>query len=215
MSTSTETASALAVRDSNIAEMHHNYALVCLDRARTTECLRVPYSCNANGVLIYERHNSFCSAYCKCNRVSQYQAPCYLGGHHNVIGCSIKDDIATLDNGTVIGNVSDAITLANGTLDFTQALARRDDEVAHDYALVCMDREFTTLCQKAGYSCTSAGKVTYKTYDIFCGDSCECIKVPTGAKSCIITNFNSSPALVCDNKDVDITNKTMTIADGS
>ncbi|KAK4943969.1 hypothetical protein LTR10_016489 [Elasticomyces elasticus] len=218
MSTSDEIASALAIRDSDVSEVHHNYALVCIDRERTNECIKITYSCNGNGQVVYKNHDALYSAYCKCSRVSQYVSPCLLGKHSHNFRCYVKDNIATLDNGTVIGNVSDATTMSNGTLDFTQALARRDDEVAHDYALVCLDRDFTDMCQKNGYYCSSAGKVTYTRYDIFCADSCECIKVPSRAKHCIITNFNSHPALVCDpnSKDVDNTNTTtVTISDGT
>jgi hypothetical protein len=93
----------------------------------------------------------------------------------------VDNGIATdAETGKVIGYVSHAKTLTNGTLDFTARVEKRDTELSHDFAIVCHDRVLTGLCQAFDhrYSCDASGRVTHKGIaEKACESLCQCINI--------------------------------------
>lgn len=175
---------ALSQRDADLDDMYHDYALVCIDKARTSNCLAVPYSCNANGKVIYQRYDAFCSANCKC--VSLKQKFCEFT-NYVAVACFVSKDAVEHENGTFIGYLKDAVTLSDGTLDFSHTRARRDLQLPaapeNDAAqspgrtlLFCQNGDHTRTCNRSPFTyCCHAGNLTAQSHDSICDDICKCI----------------------------------------
>ncbi|EXJ78193.1 hypothetical protein A1O3_09354 [Capronia epimyces CBS 606.96] len=213
----------LAKRDGDIP-LANNYALVCEDKPGTELCRKSPYLyyCKDSGRLA--RYSSgmdvlFCSKNCQCINLSPKTCidRLFIKAH-----CYVADGIARTVNGTSLGSVEDAEILPDGTLDFSQpeistvsdgqpevstvsdgshAVAKRDSAAAeHSYALVCGNRDWTSICQKSsyGYYCTSNGALRNTGKEVsFCEEACECVDLNPKPK-CILSPYI---AAVCSVKD--------------
>ncbi|KAK5385157.1 hypothetical protein LTR11_001530 [Exophiala xenobiotica] len=181
----TESNQALSKRDTDIDDMHHDYALVCIDKQGTNYCLTFPYSCNANGKLIYQNYNRFCSINCKCvNLKRQY---CIQTNYVGVFCEMVSKNTLQHENGTFIGNVKDAVILPNGTFDFSHTHARRDLQLPATSSennasqssgrslLFCQNGEHTRTCNQSPFSyCCHASNLTAHSHDSVCDDICQC-----------------------------------------
>lgn len=111
-----------------LLEKRHDYALVCGNRGASVTCQNDPFSyyCNANGAVRRRGHyNELCNRYCQCvNLYPKPTRPCVFA--YIVTECIVKDDVAYTEDGQLIGNVSLAHVMQNGTLDFSQAIADGD-----------------------------------------------------------------------------------------
>ncbi|KIW22960.1 uncharacterized protein PV07_11200 [Cladophialophora immunda] len=164
---------AVAKRDT---ELSHDNALVCYDRTLTRLCQDSThgYFCNANAVVKHTgKPEITCEQHCACVNIAP--RPCFYYG--KVYSCGVKDDtVFDTVNGTVLGKLSSAQVLEDGSLDLTptKALAKR-----HDYALLCEDREHTAWCGSSyQYYCTAKGALKFKgTGEYWCEHSCVCINL--------------------------------------
>ena len=170
----------------------NNYAINCNDRELTYQCqaIHLGYYCNSNGQVQNTGNfiNTWCNANCQCVRLTPFPK-CILGLY--VPNCKIWAGIAYLDNGTALGNVTDAYVDDNGDLDFTPspAIQRRDLALAkrNNFALVCGGRDPTSLCQQAyGYYCTETGRLS-RTGSLsgFCNVHCRCVNLRGPNPKCI------------------------------
>lgn len=181
----------------------HNYALVCENRDWTFNCARYfAYTCNANGKVITKQEDMWCQAICTCVNLKR-TGSCIVAPQMSY-NCLIVDGIARhVDSFKAIGNIADAVILANSTFDFSQALAKRDSETSlaaqHSYALVCHDRRWTNFCAGSRYQyyCTSTGSLANKAiaYD-FCQVTCQCVDLEP--RKCILSPYILASCLVRD-----------------
>ncbi|EXJ88456.1 hypothetical protein A1O1_05386 [Capronia coronata CBS 617.96] len=167
----------LSQRDSD--EGLHDYALVCDNKKATDICAKAPlsYSCNSNGKVTFTDPELFCSVACECINLKPAQR-CII--QPQVVTCVTRNGVVYKDDGQKIGLVTEALVHANGTLDFSHALSKRDDGVVHNFALVCKDKSSTSLCSKKPfeYYCKDSGAVARKgKYVKFCGYACECVNL--------------------------------------
>ncbi|KIW83355.1 hypothetical protein Z517_02600 [Fonsecaea pedrosoi CBS 271.37] len=75
---------------------------------------------------------------------------------------------------------------------------RNTDMALHNYALVCDDRVWTTMCAGVGYTCSSSGKLKYKHKDIMCHDICSCIDLVPAPKICVVNKASKQCSVVND-----------------
>ncbi|KIW65301.1 hypothetical protein PV04_07572 [Phialophora macrospora] len=161
----------------------NSYAINCNNnREYTNDCGSKGFSCNSNGVIAisHPMRDYFCEASCWCQNLFSppKPIPCIA---KNVRNCLVDNGIATdAETGKVVGNVSRAKTLTNGTLDLTARIEKRDPELSHDFAIVCRNRVITGLCQDFDhrYSCDANGRVIHKgVAEKTCEKLCECINI--------------------------------------
>ncbi|OAP63732.1 hypothetical protein AYL99_02959 [Fonsecaea erecta] len=166
---------------------HHNWALVCDNREWTTMCQGSGYYCTSSGKLKNKGRDLLCSMICTCENLVPAPKPCVINNKGSK-ACAVANNLV-LDatTGEIIGNVSDASILPNGAMDFTTAIARRDTELSHDYALVCHDRVLTGLCQSSehSYFCNGLRTVNHKGQaEIACETHCTCVNI--APKPCLL-----------------------------
>ncbi|KIX98963.1 uncharacterized protein Z520_05424 [Fonsecaea multimorphosa CBS 102226] len=201
--------SGLARRDADADKAHHNYALVCDDREWTTMCQSIGYSCSSSGKVMYKSKDILCDDICKCQNLLPGPQSCLV--NKAIKQCSVVDNmVLNATTGGLLGNVSDASILPNGTLDLTTAIAKRDTGLSHDQALVCYDRTLTGLCQASahGYYCNALGKVQHKGQaETACEDHCTCVNI--NPKPCILLEVKYVPCGVKHDTVFDTVNGTV------
>ncbi|OCT48954.1 hypothetical protein CLCR_04584 [Cladophialophora carrionii] len=177
-------------------DLVHDYALVCGDRVLTGLCQAFEhrYSCSGNGRVIHAGlAERTCEAICQCINLvprPRIPVPCYADTRQNVQHCHVIDDSIYDVNGTVVGNMTEATFLPNGTLKYTPTILEKREALSHDYALVCAENRGTTNACAGDpwkYTCNSKGKVTRKGKSSkICKDSCHCVNLKPRPK-CIIS----------------------------
>jgi hypothetical protein len=161
-------------------------------------CASLPhsYSCDANGRRTALQRERSCEKVCQCINISpgpSKPVPCYASNYPYIQqGCWVKADILYDDNGKLLGYLSDATFLPNGTLEYIPTTAeKRDLQLAEqsDYAVVCKNGPITNACigKPFGYSCTSEFDLEVQGQETeICKDTCFCRNLLQYNGNCIL-----------------------------
>ncbi len=198
---------AVDKRSPNLVK-RHDWTVVCGDRATTLMCTGDPYryTCDATGKLILGKNRRIqaCTGGCTC--LNNSPVPCIKARLLFVTTCLVVGDTVFDLDGTVVGRMTDATVLSNGTLDFnpSTSVEKRSADLEkrqHNFAPNCNDdRELTANCRGNpwGYSCDERGKVIYTgTRNTYCEKVCDCVDM-NPKPLCVLSPFIIAACAIVD-----------------
>ncbi|KAJ9655805.1 hypothetical protein H2198_005425 [Neophaeococcomyces mojaviensis] len=191
LSMRSEPTNDVQARNTDVAKVYHNYALVCFGSRELTEAcqlLRFQYYCNSKGKISHKGaySNQGCDENCECVDLNPKPSNCLFGLSGQSYCASFKQNLADgqqqeLEVKQLIDSLPHDIALPVQPAEVKDIKPRDTGytQVAWDYALVCgYTRDLTAACQGGLYLyyCNSAGQVAnLARQHIVCEKSCECI----------------------------------------